>query len=82
MEPDVPAFLAERGVVLVGVDVPSVDALDSKELPIHRALAAAGIEILESLHLADVPAGEYELVALPLRLVGADGSPVRAILRG
>jgi arylformamidase len=81
MEPDVPSFLQERGVVLVGVDVPSVDALDSKELPIHRALAAAGIAILESLRLVDVPPGEYELLALPLPLVGADGSPVRAILR-
>jgi arylformamidase len=81
MAPDVPAFLQERGVVLVGVDVPSVDTLDSKELPVHRALAAAGIAILESLRLADVPSGEYELLALPLRLVGADGSPVRAILR-
>lgn len=81
MEADVPAFLQAQGVVLVGVDVPSVDALDSKELPVHHALAAAGIHILESLCLAEVPAGRYELIALPLKLVGADGSPIRAVLR-
>jgi arylformamidase len=81
MDPGVPAALGERGAVLVGVDVPSVDALDSKDLPNHHALGARGIAILESLHLAGVPEGVYELIALPLRLVGADGSPVRAILR-
>jgi arylformamidase len=78
---NVPAWLHERGVVLLGVDVPSVDALDSKDLPIHQALGRHGIAILESLDLAGVPEGLYELTALPLRLVGADGSPVRAVLR-
>jgi arylformamidase len=79
--PDVPAFLAERGIVLLGVDVPSVDAIDSKDLPNHRALGSAGIAILESLDLRAVPPGEYDLIALPLRLAGADGSPVRAVLK-
>lgn len=78
---DVPAYLKELGVILVGLDVPSVDALDSKDLPIHHGLAENGIHILESLYLADVPPGRYELIALPLKLVGADGAPVRAILR-
>jgi arylformamidase len=78
---DVPAFLHERGVVLVGLDVPSVDALDSKDLPNHHALGRYGIAILESLDLAGVPEGVYELIALPLKLVGADGAPVRAVLR-
>jgi arylformamidase len=78
---DVPALLAQEGVILVGVDVPSVDAIDSKDLPIHHALAAHGIHILESLDLSGVPEGVYELAALPLRIVGADGAPVRAILR-
>jgi len=82
MSLELPRYLQERGVVLVGLDVPSVDALDSTELPLHRALAACGISILESLDLAAVPAGRYELIALPLKLVGADGSPVRAVLRG
>jgi arylformamidase len=74
-------YLQSQGVVLLGVDVPSVDLFDSKELPNHHALNARGIQILESLSLAGVPAGSYELIALPLKLDGADGSPVRAILR-
>jgi len=80
LTPDACAFLSSRGVVLIGVDVPSVDELDSKTLPIHHALAQGGIHILESLDLRGVPVGAYRLLALPLRLVGADGSPVRAIL--
>jgi arylformamidase len=75
------SFLAEEGAVLFGIDVPSVDAIDSKTLPIHHALNAANIRILESLNLRDVPEGAYELIALPLSFAGADGSPVRAILR-
>jgi arylformamidase len=78
---DVPDWLAERGVVLLGMDVPSVDVLDSKTLPVHHALGRHGIAILESLDLSAVPEGVYELIALPLKLVGADGSPVRAVLR-
>ncbi len=78
---DVPEWLHAQGVVLFGVDVPSVDALDSKDLPVHHALGRYGIAILESLDLAGVPEGVYELLALPLRLAGADGSPVRAVLR-
>ncbi|MBC8138152.1 MAG: cyclase family protein [Fibrella sp.] len=77
---DVPAFLGANGVRLFGVDVPSVDAIDSKTLPIHHALAARGITILESADLRDVPPGVYTLIALPLRLVGADASPARAVL--
>jgi arylformamidase len=77
---DVPARLAESGVLLLGLDVPSVDELDSTDLPIHHALDAAGIRILESLDLRAVPPGLYHLTALPLRLMGADGSPVRALL--
>ncbi len=82
LAPDVPEWLREQGVTLLGLDVPSVDALDSKDLPIHHALGANGIAILEGLDLRGVPEGFYELIALPLRLEGADGSPVRAILRG
>ncbi len=81
LEPGLPEYLGKRGVLLIGVDVPSVDALDSKDLPLHHALAKAGIQILESLRLADAPAGEYELIALPVKLVGSDGAPVRAVLR-
>ena len=78
---EVPAYLQAHGIFLLGLDVPSVDALDSKDLPIHHALGACRIHILESLLLAEVPPGLYELTALPLKLLGADGSPVRAILR-
>jgi arylformamidase len=81
MEPELPARLVARGVVLIGVDLPSVDPLDSKTLDIHHALGRAGIVILEGLWLEEVPEGRYDLAALPLKIVGADGSPVRAALR-
>jgi arylformamidase len=81
MEPELPEWLAERAVWLIGVDLPSVDPLDSKTLDIHHALGEYGITIIEGLWLERVPAGRYELIALPLKLVGADGSPVRAVLR-
>jgi arylformamidase len=75
-------FLHARGVRLVGVDTPSVDLFDSKDLPAHWAFLRHDMAILEGLALAHVPAGTYELIALPLRLEGFDASPVRAILRG
>ena len=81
LDTGVPEYLCSQGVILVGMDVPSLDHLDSKDLPIHHALGRAGITILESIVLRDVPPGRYELIALPLKIVGADGSPVRAILR-
>ena len=73
--------LHELGVRLVGVDTPSVDSADSKDLPAHRRFLANDMLILEGLVLADVPEGTYELIALPLALAGFDASPVRAILR-
>lgn len=81
MEPGLPDWLADRGVRLIGVDLPSVDPLDSKTLDNHHALGRRGITIVEGLWLADVPEGRYELIALPLKIVGADGSPLRAVLR-
>src|SRR5262249_26279455 len=60
MDEDVPAWLHQQGVILVGVDLPSIDPLDSKNLPNHHAIGAYGITILEGLNLADVPAGRYE----------------------
>jgi arylformamidase len=74
-------FLHERGVVTVGIDTPSVDLCESKDLPAHKAILRHNMAILEGLVLKDVPEGTYELIALPLRLAGFDGSPVRAILR-
>ncbi|WP_137788518.1 arylformamidase [Bacillus sp. E(2018)] len=81
LSPEAVQMLNEFGVCLVGVDMPSVDQLDSKELEAHHALYEHNIHILEGLVLDQVPEGEYELVALPLALKEADGSPVRAILR-
>ena len=54
---------------------------DSKDLPAHKAILRRGIAILEGLVLRGVPAGEYDLAAAPLRLMGFDASPVRAVLR-
>lgn len=73
--------LAIGGLRLIGLDSPSVDAFDSKDLPCHHALYQYGIVNLESLLLRTVPDGEYELIALPLKLDAACGSPVRAVLR-
>jgi arylformamidase len=70
-----------HGVTLIGIDTPSVDLFDSKSLPAHRACLEHDIAILEGLVLAPVPPGLYELIALPLPLVGFDASPVRAVLR-
>ncbi|MEW4567309.1 cyclase family protein [Tautonia sp. JC769] len=81
LDPDLIPFLHDRGVRLVGVDTPSVDPFSSKDLPAHHRCLDLGMTILEGLVLADVPEGRYELIALPLRLVGFDASPVRAILR-
>ena len=78
---DLIELLAKGGLRLLGLDAPSVDAFDSETLPGHHALRRHGIVTLESLWLRDVPDGDYELVALPLRLEGACASPVRAILR-
>jgi arylformamidase len=72
--------LAVQNVVLIGVDVPSVDQLDSKDLPIHHALYRAGTTILESLFLADVTPGKYLLAAFPLPISGGDAAPARAVL--
>ena len=77
---EVAAWLEARGVVLLGVDLPSVDGIDSKDLSNHHALAAAGIAIVESLNLAEIKAGQYNFAALPLKIFGGDAGPARAIL--
>ena len=74
-------WLAVQGVRLVGIDSPSIDPQNSKTMDAHKAVLAADMRILEGLVLDDVPAGRYELIALPLPIVGGDASPVRAILR-
>ncbi|MBB4634152.1 cyclase family protein [Longimicrobium terrae] len=79
--PEAARLLASGGLRLLGTDAPSVDPYDSADLAAHRVLLAAGIAILENLLLDDVAEGEYDLIALPLRLMEADASPVRAVLR-
>jgi len=73
-------LFGEKGIRLYGTDAPSVDQADSKDLPAHHALGHGNVLILEGLMLHDIEPGEYELIALPLKLE-RDGSPVRAILR-
>ena len=81
LSPELAHALGEAGTLLVGLDTPSVDPFDSKELLAHHALIAGGVVNLEGLLLDGVPAGIYELIALPLRLAGLDASPIRAVLR-
>ena len=81
LSPELAALLGERGVLLIGLDTPSVDPFDSKTLDAHHLLAHGGVAILEGLVLDGVPEGVYELIALPLKLAGLDASPVRAVLR-
>ncbi len=73
--------LADLGVLLIGTDSASIDPADSKRLPSHQTIRRRGLRVLENLLLDDVPEGDYELIALPLKLMTADASPVRAILR-
>lgn len=72
--------IGRAGVRLVGLDAPSVDFVDSKELPCHHIFHRHGTAILENLLLQGVPDGDYQLIALPLRIAGGDASPVRAVL--
>ena len=81
LAPDLVEYLHRMGVKLVGIDTPSVDLFASKDLPSHQYFLRHDMAILEGLVLKEVPEGKYELIALPLRLVGFDASPVRAILR-
>jgi arylformamidase len=73
--------LHTHGVRLVGIDTPSIDPADSKALDSHQRVRVHGMAILEGIVLDDVPEGDYELIALPLKIAGCDASPVRAVLR-
>lgn len=79
--PETVERLADRGVTLVGIDTASIDPADSKALDSHQVIRRRGLRVLENLVLDDVPEGDYELIALPLKLATADASPVRAVLR-
>ncbi|WP_137918720.1 arylformamidase [Hydrogenophaga sp. 2FB] len=73
--------LADLGVLLIGIDSASIDPAESKTLESHQTIRRRGLRVLENLLLDDVPEGDYELIALPLKLTTADASPVRAVLR-
>jgi arylformamidase len=79
--PETVERLADAGVQLIGIDTASIDPADSKTLPSHQVIRRRGLRVLENLVLDDVPEGDYELIALPLKLTTADASPVRAVLR-
>lgn len=82
LSPELIEDLSKKGVILVGIDTPSVDPAESKGLECHQAIYRANLAILEGIVLDQVPDGVYTLLALPLRIEGADASPVRAILLG
>ena len=78
LSPALVDYLAGQGVRLIGIDTPSIDPADSKAMESHGAAARHDMAILEGLVLDHVPAGRYTLIALPLKIEGADGAPVRA----
>ncbi|MDX2197583.1 MAG: cyclase family protein [Phycisphaerae bacterium] len=81
LSPELVDDLHARGVILIGIDTPSVDIVDDRQLLAHKRFLAHDMAILEGIVIRDVPAGVYELIAPPLALEGFDGSPVRALLR-
>jgi arylformamidase len=81
LTPDAAIYLVQAGIKLVGIDYLSVEQFGSHDFPAHHALLGAGVVIIEGLDLSQVEAGDYEMVCLPLRIAGADGSPARVVLR-
>jgi arylformamidase len=79
--PETIEHLADLGVRLVGIDTASIDPASSKTLDSHQVIRRRGLRVLENLVLDAVAEGDYELIALPLKWIGADASPVRAVLR-
>ncbi|MDJ0979473.1 MAG: arylformamidase [Erythrobacter sp.] len=79
--PETIEWLGVQGVRLIGIDTPSIDPQDSKDMLAHKAVLKHDMRVLEGLVLDDVPEGRYELIALPLAVISADASPVRAVLR-
>jgi arylformamidase len=81
LTPAAAARLVQAGIKLVGVDYLSVEKFQSPDFGAHHALLRAGVVIVEGLDLSEADPGEYDMVCLPLRIVGADGSPARVVLR-
>lgn len=76
---DAACAITENGIECIGIDSPSIESYDG-DGSVHRRLLDKGCIIIELLDLSEVPEGDYEMVALPLRLAGLDGSPSRVIL--
>jgi len=81
LDPTLIEELATRGCRLIGTDAPSIDPETCKQLRSHHACHRSGMAILEGVVLDDIPEGRYELIALPLPIVGIEATPVRAVLR-
>jgi len=81
LSPELIDYLSSRKVITVGIDTPSIDPADDEEMITHKMIFDKNMAILEGIILDNVPEGLYELIALPLKISGADASPVRAILR-
>jgi arylformamidase len=81
LSPDAATYLAQVGIKLVGFDYLSIEKLGSRDYAAHVALLEAGVVIVEGLDLSEIEPGEYDMVCLPLRIAGADGSPARVVLR-
>ena len=75
------SYLVDRGVDLVGIDYLSIETYSSTSFETHHVLMRAGVLIIEGLHLAEVPVGDYELLCFPMLLAGGDGAPARVALR-
>ncbi len=82
LSPELIDALADQGVLLVGLDTPSLDPFADEALQSHAAVLRRDLAVLEGLALQQVEPGLYTLIALPLRLIGFDASPVRAVLVG
>lgn len=80
LSPGLIEHLADLGVSLVGIDTPSIDPAEDRDLPSHAAVYRNNLSVLEGLVLEHVKPGRYTLVAPPLKIEGADASPVRAVL--
>ena len=78
---DAARYLVQAGIKLVGIDYLSIEKFGSTDFAAHHALLGAGVVVIEGLDLSQVEEGEYDLICLPLRIVGADGSPARVVLR-
>jgi arylformamidase len=81
LDPEAARYLVDEGIKLVGIDSLSIEKFGSKDFASHHALLGAGVVVVEGLDLSDVEPGEYDMTCLPLRIVGADASPARVVLR-